>query len=534
MILKTMPMPVLRLIQNYPGFAIAIVVIVATLGGAGSVLLKQSIEYDEAISLLVVAGNPSPDWPEKVARAEELANVFAGSIGPGEMVQTLRDSDVHPPLYFWMLGTWRALFGDGIEVARALSLLCTAGASLILGLIVLGSGGRLSWAMSASLLFTLSPMGIYLATTARPYAVALMLVMGAVLGAIRVVTSTKTAASLDQKPIGIVSFFTGLSAGLAVLANYLAILPAGLLGIWLGLVLSIQRRWAVIVVAAAGAAIPLTAAAYMLLGQIGARPGQLAGFEGWGLLSQVATSALNMFAPHQWSLPLMKEMGDPIALTLTGVVLCLGLLMVLGDAVREPRRRTLWSLFGLLAIGSIVGLVAISALLDKNLVYPRFTYAAIPFLACLAAFSAVPGENRLLSTARRVVLFALIALQAVWVWDAQQGIKGTEEWRRLATAAAVLEHENALVLIDAGYGRGVPASLVYELPHNMKTRVLSKHSSQDDVVEDVVPYNYVLLVPSWQKEGRKRIRALFLRLVQSGEFGILQRVGRHVILEKKT
>ncbi len=531
---KILPRSLHRLISSHPKAVLAILVLVACIGGAGPIIVKHSIEYDEAISLLVLSGNSAPQWPEEIQRAGQLAEVFSGAVGPAGIVRELRTYDVHPPLYFWMLGSWRTLFGDGIEAARAFSLLCTAATAVLLGWMLLSAGGRLWWSAGAGLLFVLSPIGIYTATTARPYALALLLIVGAAFAAFRLALLIHSSSNRPvPKSENFLAMLSGALAGLAVLSNYLALVPAGLVGIWLAVQLLMQRRWFALLLAAAMAAIPLGMVLYMLSGQFGSRPDWLVGFEGWDTVYQILHAALDRLAPYKWAYPTMKEVGDPLALSVTGLLLLSGFVMALRDYVSaRPRRRLFWSLTLLLAIGHVVGLVLVSVFIDKHLTYPRFTYAAIPFLACVAAFSAMRDGPVFVYRAGRLLLILMLTLQAAWIWEMQDLKKHIQEWRTLAQFATPLVRDDAVVLVDAGYGRGVPASMVYELSPDTKVRIFDKDSKIRQVLRDIAPYHYVFMVMSWSDEGQKNMSTVADAMQKSGYYAIRRQIGRHFLVER--
>ena len=99
-------------------------------------LVSRSIWYDESITLLVTAGNAQPSWPQESGPASMAKTQFRGTPALTEIAIDLHKTDVHPPVYFWLLSLWRQWMGFSIETARVFSLLCSTGAVLILYLLL--------------------------------------------------------------------------------------------------------------------------------------------------------------------------------------------------------------------------------------------------------------------------------------------------------------------------------------------------------------------------------------------------------------
>ena len=83
----------------------------------------RGAEYDEQYTLFLTAGVPRPDWPETAFPAGLARALQSGHSGLAAIGHDLRVTDVHPPLYFWVLSGWRAIFGGGLLTARVLSVL---------------------------------------------------------------------------------------------------------------------------------------------------------------------------------------------------------------------------------------------------------------------------------------------------------------------------------------------------------------------------------------------------------------------------
>ena len=109
--------------------ALAAVVMIAAAALRGA-------EYDEQYSMFLTAGTPRPDWPETAFAAGAVTALQMGHATASGIALDLRATDVHPPLYFWMLNFWREAFGPTLLAARTLSVLY--------GVISLGLIGNIS------------------------------------------------------------------------------------------------------------------------------------------------------------------------------------------------------------------------------------------------------------------------------------------------------------------------------------------------------------------------------------------------------
>jgi hypothetical protein len=136
-------------------------------------LLSRAITYDEAITLLETAGNVFTGWPTSPQPAGELKPKLYGNPSLSQITLQLRQTDVHPPLYYWTLSFWRQAFGPSLEAARALSLVCSvAVVGLLYSFCVVGG---VRHPVIPSLTFALTAASIDQAQQARSYSMALLL-----------------------------------------------------------------------------------------------------------------------------------------------------------------------------------------------------------------------------------------------------------------------------------------------------------------------------------------------------------------------
>jgi hypothetical protein len=107
---------------------------------------------------------------------DEALSVDIARLPLGDIGAALRH-DGHPPLYYWLLHTWMAVFGEGDVAVRALSgVLAVAALPLawIAGRRAAGPSGGW-WALG---LFALCPILLRYGTETRMYALATLLVLG--------------------------------------------------------------------------------------------------------------------------------------------------------------------------------------------------------------------------------------------------------------------------------------------------------------------------------------------------------------------
>jgi hypothetical protein len=129
------------------------------------------------VALAVVAGVAirllvsSPLWLDE-ALSVNIARLPVGDIGAA-----LRQ-DGHPPLYYWLLHGWTAMFGSGDWGARSLSVVLGLIALPLGFLLGVRIGGRAAGAWMVVLL-SLTPYVVRYTTEARMYALVMVLVLAA-------------------------------------------------------------------------------------------------------------------------------------------------------------------------------------------------------------------------------------------------------------------------------------------------------------------------------------------------------------------
>src|ERR1035438_5700539 len=179
----------------------------------------RGAEYDEQYTLFLTSGMPRPDWPVTVFPAGLAREIQAAHSGLAAIAHDLRVTDVHPPLYFWLVSLWREVLGHDFFAARLLSVVLGVGSLALTGVIARLARLPPVWAM----LLTLGCYGFtYTSVVARGFALAQLLLLGGV-----------ACLLLGRRVWRFV--LAGALFGAATLSNYLALFAAGACLLALGL-----------------------------------------------------------------------------------------------------------------------------------------------------------------------------------------------------------------------------------------------------------------------------------------------------------
>lgn len=488
-------------------------------------LLSRAISYDEAITLLEVAGKASPGWravwepagwgddravpgwPESPRPAGELKPRLSGNPSLSEIAEELRGTDVHPPFYYWALSGWRQLFGPSIEVARALSLLCSVAAVGLLYCFCFVGGIR--YPVLPSLTFALTAASIDQAQQARSNAMALLLVMGAALLALAIWRYEPKSGK--QRSLGVAALaFIGSAA---FLTNYLAAIPIGLIIVWLALVVPRGRAALLAVVAVVGI---VTVGPWLpsLAFQLDSRPGQFDGFPGFtiGFISQLAAYAHNLLRPARFA-----DVGSPghIVGIVAAACLCAVALLRTKNAERPQFLALVWAL----ALAPAAGAMALSFLFDKQIVEERYFVFAVPALAVLITYKVGSFRQPLqaLAWGALAALWVSQLLAVNWGYETTHGRRAAK-YRSLSQSVEAAGVESSVLFAGVEYGDGIPAALVYELPEALPVVFLQADSDPMEAAAMLDHYEYVWQVPAGGPTSAVE-RAVADRLLQLGRAG---------------
>jgi hypothetical protein len=403
----------------------------------------RGAEYDEQYTLFLTAGVARPAWPATVFPAASIAALQDGHAALSQVAQDLRTTDVHPPLYFWVVSLWRFVFGPTLFAARLMSVVCGAGSIWLVGRIAGCCGARAVPAM----LITLGCYGFaYTNAIARGFALAELLTLAGV-------------ALL----FGGRAAWAGVCFGAACCGNYLAVFVGA----------------AAVLVSGAWLAIPAAAPFLLLDGwflaaQHGSRAGQFPPFSVWPSLARlIEYQGAAVFG----GLPLYAEGAGRLvigaALGVAALVAGWPMLRVRRWA-REPALRVVVAA----AIAPPVGLLALGFVFDNTPIELRYLSFGLPFVALLLA-RPIGGE-----VWPRVAM--LLALQACGILGLLVSERTMQPARAAAAQAAL---GNEVVLVPAG-NDGVGIVGAFGIEAAAATRVLVVGIA-DPITERLVPFDRV-------------------------------------------
>ncbi len=419
----------------------------------------RGAEYDEQYTLFLTAGMPRPDWPVTAFPAGLAREWQNGHIGPGDIGEALRRTDVHPPLYFWLIAAWRAVLGGGLFAARLFSVVCAVAA---LGLV----GGIARAALlppRTAILLTLGCYGfVYTSAIARGFALAQVFLLAGMLIAL--------SGKRDWRWF----VLAGALWGAATLTNYLAVFVAA--AALAGLAVSDRRR---LLPALAGfiAFIPLDL--WWFLAQRGSRDGQFPPFSWIGALTRLAERGAGTILG---GLPLYVDGIASLALTgALGLVLA-GLtvaVIVHWRRIGTPDARIL---FAFAAVAPGLGLLALGFLFNNAPIELRYLAFATPFVGLLLA-GALPRRH----------VIGLLAVQAASIAGLILAPQTMQPARAAAHAAAVQVGSGVVLLPRGNDGVGAPGAFAIEAQSAMRLLLISGHDTPETILARVANEHRVVL-----------------------------------------
>ena len=508
--------------------AAALVLLLAAVVLTGAAAWR-STEHDEIYSVFVTGGIARPEWPSTVFTPAEVEEPFQVRTDAADTARLLRDTDVHPPLYFWALGAWRDLAGDGLLALRGLSILFALAAIA-------------AW-MAAAWRAGLPPVAVGVATAlaygfgytghiARGFALAHLLLALLSLAALEVWRrevarragggSRRKDDGPEKRRLGGArrsgadraapewatlawAAFAGCAAGLACFTNYLAVFPAAAVLAWMALAAPPPRDWNRRVRIALAAALPfgllLGAALYFFLAQKDSRTGQFDPFSPLPALLRLARfNAANLFG----GLPLYLEGAAATAVSAgLAALLLLATLAILGAWRRLGPTRWLWAAG---ALAPSAGLLVLGVVFGNTPVELRYVAFSAPFAAALVAGAAgvwARGAPR----AARAGFGLVLGVQAAGTVGMALHPSTQQPFRdALATLAPRLGEDSVLAVPFADDGVGVTGSLLREAPPDQKVLVL-RLSDAAAVTERAAGFRRVVLLGLGDRDGAKQARS---------------------------
>jgi hypothetical protein len=517
-------------LQRKDLLALAILVLITVVVRVPGVF-SRAIWYDEAITLLETAGNADPTWSALPTPAATQKELMVGSPTLREVAAGLRETDVHPPLYYGLLSIWRQIAGESIETARLFSVLFSSATVVLLYLLLRASGFRRPfW---PSLVYSLSSGAVHYGHEARNYTLAMFFV---ILAAFLAYLATQIDFQ-KRTHLWIITLTIAVCCGLAFHTNYLTIFPIFVLLAWCFVCAPKQHRMPVFVTIILS--IVISAAGFStLFFQLGARPNQFQ--KALGFASELAKIIGANFA-MLWS-PVVSSSG--IRWAVIGTVLILTLLgaAYIGVAWREIDKK-LFTLMAGLAIAPSLGVLSLDLIFSKSLgksSYVLFAGPAIVILLTLAVgdrSERMTGETRWsaanLSHIAGFVLPFFIGLQLTGInFDIERTPEFAGSTLRSLAARIEASSPSPVVVIGAGHGRGDPASVIYELAPETTVCVVDKDTDLSKLNKELASVDEIWFVFAKGRMTAAIEQSLFEILTERGEYRVISRTKRIAYLKR--
>jgi hypothetical protein len=510
--------------------ALAILVLITVVVRLPGVF-NRAIWYDEAITLLETAGNAVPAWSAQPTPAASQKKLLVGSPTLGEVAAGLRETDVHPPVYYGLLSIWRRIGGESIEAARLFSVFWSTASVILLYLLLCAFGFyRPFW---PSLVYSLSSGAVHYGHEARNYSLAMFFVMLATFLAY----FFKQIDFNRRLHFWIITVSLAACCGLAFQTNYLTVFPIIALLTWCFMWAPMKQRMYVIPTIILSVVFSLIGFR-PLLTQLEARPNQFQKALGVG---QELLKIIDANFVILWS-PVTSSSG--IRWTVIGTVLVLLLLSTayMKSAWSAIDKRLLTLMAGLAAAPSL-GVMALDLLFSKSLgksSYVLFGTPAIVVLLTLAVGERSPrmdGEPRSpAGSLARIVGFIIpffIGLQLTGInFDLERTPEFAGSTLRSLAGKIEASSPSPVIVIGAGHGRGDPASVIYELGSKTEVCVVDNDSDLSRLSSELASFDEIWMVFAKGRTTAAKEQSLFEILTKDGEYRVVSRAKRVAHLKK--
>lgn len=351
-----------------------------------------------AVGVVLRFVTTSPLW------LDEAMSVNIAKLPLGDIPAALRH-DGHPPLYYFLLHGWMAVFGQSDVAVRALSGVFAVATLPLTWLVARRVGGRAA-AVAGLVVLATNPYAVRYATETRMYSLVMVLVL---LGWLAVTAAAERATPARLAAVAVLS-------GTLALTHYWAFYLAAATAV----VLLARRRWAVVAALVAGGVLFLPWLPSFL---------EQAAHTGTPWAGAVRPTTVLMATVLDFAGGLPSE-AQLLAFVLVGLAV-LGLAGRAVDGRRveldvrtRPEVRRELVVAGLtLAVGCLVGYATASAFASR--------YAAVVFPLFVLAVAV--GATRLASPATRAVVLAAVAVLGL-VGGARNVLEDRTQGAELAAA----------------------------------------------------------------------------------------------------
>ena len=440
--------------------------------------LCRGPEYDEQYTLFLTGQVVRPAWPAEPMMADAVRAAQAASLAPIALARALRETDVHPPLYFWAVSLWRWL--TDLD-PRLFSVACALASLALTGQLARLAGVAPFPAMA----LTLGCYGfVYTGIIARGFSLAMALLL---LGAV-VLTRSETAGGALRR-LGLLA--TGMAFGAASLTNYLSVFAAAgfTLGRWRG---GTAPAWIGL-----GMAPWLALDLVFFLAQRGARPDQFPPFDlSTALLRLGRYAVANVLGGLPLYVP--DPCQVPIAVVVAGLCLALAGLVAWRLIHASPLSPLRTALAGA-ALAQPLGLLALGAVFNNTPIELRYLAFALPFGMILLADAIGALRRRW----RVAVLTPVIALQAASVIGLMLAPE-TMQPARAVIATLMRLAPNATLLVPFGNdGVGIVGAIGHQAPPRQALLVIRAEDSDAAIRERLASLSRVAIARMPQDEASR-------------------------------
>jgi hypothetical protein len=471
----------------------------------------RGAEYDEQYTLFLTSGVARPDWPEMVLPAGTVRELQSGTASLAAIASDLRISDVHPPLYFWLVTLWRRVVGSDLFEARLLSVALGVGALALTGVIARTARLPPVWAI----LITMGCYGFtYTSVVARGFALAQLLLLGGVavlLSGTRfrhfVVAGALFGAATMTNYLALFAVAACLLAfGWEALrltrfrlicvhlcASAVAILKAAVPVRSVGremepqmhtnahgyhdVVDAVSQRHAI--AAALGFGVFIPADLWWFLAQSGSRQGQ---FPPFSLGVSIARLAARFGGDLLGGLPLYLHGAASVILAASLGLLLVWLIVRIVWRWRHigtPRAR---NLFAVGALGPLFGLLALGAIFNNTPIEVRYLTFSTPFVGLLLAGALGSRGTTVLLTVQTASIIGLMLAPATM-----------QPARAAAQAAAALARDGVVLLPRGNDGVGVVGAFAIEAPPALPLLLVRAGETPGAIRARIAPWHRAVL-----------------------------------------
>lgn len=451
---------------------------------------NRSIWYDDAITLLETAGNAKPSWPTIPEQARIAKNQFIGKPSLSKIAVDLKRTDIHPPIYYWILSLWRRLFGFSIETARMFSLFCSTVSVIILYFIL--KTAKFKRPFIPTIIYALSFGAVHFGGEARAYALGeLLILLGALFACLAIATTNKS-----EKKSKYFSIAMAVSLGFALLTNYLTLFPIVAIFIWFLCVRIFENRSLDSIIYPIITVLIFIPWLPTFINHVSARPHQNVGYKGeyYEIIKIVKMNIINIITvvPNNFYLFFKSITSYP----LYSRIVCALILFLLLNTIffifknyQDVDKRSL-SLFVGLAFAPSLGLFGMDFLFNKNLSASRYIMFGGFSIVVLLSYGISQLKSKIPLTVALMIFLPLQIFGNNWISERSHYQSGSN-YRSFAKKIKNSSKKSKIVAIGGGYGRGIPGAIIYELSEYDIIVVINKKTNIKQLCNDFRSYDEV-------------------------------------------